>query len=112
MLRTLRITLTAHGYRVLLAPDGATGLSMAGQHQPDLVIVDLGLPDMDGIDVVTGIRGWSSVPTVGQPATLHVFVLPQWPALGRVRGGTVTLRAGAQVLGTAPVDPATGSHHA
>jgi len=64
LLRTLRITLTAHGYRVLLAPDGATGLSMAGQHQPDLVIVDLGLPDMDGIDVVTGIRGWSSVPTV------------------------------------------------
>ena len=64
LLRTLRITLTARGYQVLLAPDGSTGLSMAGQHQPDLVIVDLGLPDMDGIDVVTGIRGWSSVPTV------------------------------------------------
>jgi two-component system, OmpR family, KDP operon response regulator KdpE len=64
LLRTLRITLTARGYQVLLAPDGATGLSMAGQHQPDLVIVDLGLPDMDGIDVVTGIRGWSSVPIV------------------------------------------------
>ncbi|WP_426512883.1 response regulator [Dactylosporangium sp. McL0621] len=64
LLRALRVNLTARGYKVLLAPDGRSGLAMAGQHRPDLVIVDLGLPDLDGIDVVTGIRGWSGVPIV------------------------------------------------
>jgi two-component system KDP operon response regulator KdpE len=64
LLRALRVNLAARGYDVLLAPDGATGLAMAGQHRPDLVIVDLGLPDMDGIDVVVGIRGWSGTPII------------------------------------------------
>ena len=64
LLRALRVNLVARGYEVLLAPDGVTGLAMAGQHRPDLVIVDLGLPDMDGIDVVVGIRGWSGTPII------------------------------------------------
>jgi two-component system, OmpR family, KDP operon response regulator KdpE len=64
LLRALRVNLTARGYQVFLAPDGRSGLALASQHHPDLVIVDLGLPDLDGIDVVTGIRGWSSVPIV------------------------------------------------
>jgi two-component system KDP operon response regulator KdpE len=64
LLRALRVNLAARGYEVLLAPDGATGLAMAAQHRPDLVIVDLGLPDMDGIDVVVGVRGWSGTPII------------------------------------------------
>ena len=64
LLRALRINFTARGYQVLLAPDGATGLALAGKHRPDLVVVDLGLPDIDGIEVVTGIRGWSGVPII------------------------------------------------
>lgn len=62
--RALRINLTARGYTVDLAPDGATALARAASAAPDLMIVDLGLPDMDGVDVVTGVRGWSSVPII------------------------------------------------
>jgi two-component system KDP operon response regulator KdpE len=64
LLRALRINLTTRGYEVQLAPDGATALAMAGRQPPDLVIVDLGLPDMDGVTVVEGIRGWSTVPVI------------------------------------------------
>ena len=64
LLRALRINFAARGYQVLLAPDGTTGLALAARHRPDLVVVDLGLPDRDGIDVVTGIRGWSGVPII------------------------------------------------
>jgi two-component system KDP operon response regulator KdpE len=64
LLRALRINLTTRGYQVELAPDGATALTMAGRQPPDLVIVDLGLPDLDGVAVVEGIRGWSKVPVI------------------------------------------------
>jgi two-component system KDP operon response regulator KdpE len=64
LLRTLKINLSAHGYQVELAATGAQALVHAGNHPPDLVIVDLGLPDMDGVRVVTGLRGWSEVPIV------------------------------------------------
>ncbi len=64
LLRALRINLSARGYEVVLAPDGTTGLSAASRQPPDLVIVDLGLPDMDGVEVVEGIRGWSAVPII------------------------------------------------
>jgi len=64
LLRALRINLATRGYEVQLAPDGGTALTMSGRQPPDLVIVDLGLPDMDGVDVVQGIRGWSTVPIV------------------------------------------------
>ena len=64
LLRALRINLAARGYQVQLAPDGGTALALAARQPPDLVIVDLGLPDMDGVEVVQGIRGWSTVPVI------------------------------------------------
>jgi two-component system, OmpR family, KDP operon response regulator KdpE len=62
LLRALRINLRARQYDVDLAPDGATALSVAARFPPDLVILDLGLPDMDGVEVVHALRGWSSAP--------------------------------------------------
>ena len=64
LLRTLHITLTARGYEVLTAPDGATGLRVAERHRPDVVVLDLGLPDLDGVDVVGRLRERSTVPVV------------------------------------------------
>jgi two-component system KDP operon response regulator KdpE len=60
--RALRINLRARQYDVDLAPDGATALTVAARFPPDLVILDLGLPDMDGVEVVHALRGWSSAP--------------------------------------------------
>jgi len=64
LLRALRITLTARGYDTATALDGASALSAAAQAAPDLVIVDLGLPDMDGVMVVQGLRGWLAAPII------------------------------------------------
>ncbi|HEY1488935.1 MAG TPA: response regulator [Micromonosporaceae bacterium] len=61
LLRAMRINLTARGYDVVLAADGASALAAATKQPPDLVIVDLGLPDMDGVEVIEGIRGWLNV---------------------------------------------------
>jgi len=58
----LRISLEAHGYGVLEARTGEGGLLLAGQNQPQLVIVDLGLPDMDGQQVIERLREWSEIP--------------------------------------------------
>jgi two-component system KDP operon response regulator KdpE len=60
----LRISLEAHGYEVLEARTGADGLSLAGQNQPQLAIIDLGLPDMDGKDVIRRLREWSQMPVL------------------------------------------------
>jgi len=62
--RFLRTTLTSEGYQVIEAETGKQGLIEAATHKPDLIILDLGLPDMDGVEVVKGIREWSSVPIV------------------------------------------------
>ncbi|NUR69304.1 MAG: response regulator [Hamadaea sp.] len=70
LLRALRIALAARGYEVVLAPDGTTGLAAAQHTPPDLMIVDLGLPDLDGVAVVQAIRGWSSVPILVLSARL------------------------------------------
>jgi two-component system, OmpR family, KDP operon response regulator KdpE len=64
LLRALRINLTARGYDVVSAPDGATALAAASRQPPELVVLDLGLPDMDGVEVVEGLRGWSTVPVI------------------------------------------------
>ncbi|HEY7273387.1 MAG TPA: response regulator [Actinoplanes sp.] len=64
LLRALRVNLTARGYKVGTAADAATGLALASRHPPDLVIVDLGLPDMDGMRVVEGLRGWTEAPII------------------------------------------------
>jgi len=60
--RTLTIALRAHGHEVVTAADGRTAVLSVAEDGPDLVILDLGLPDLDGVDVITGLRGWSSVP--------------------------------------------------
>jgi two-component system KDP operon response regulator KdpE len=64
LLRALRITLGAHRYEVAVAADGASGLALASRTPPDLVVLDLGLPDMDGVAVVEGLRGWSTAPVI------------------------------------------------
>lgn len=68
IVRALRINLGARGYDVHFAYDGATGLSIMARERPDVVIVDLGLPDVDGVDVIRGIRGWSSAPIIALTA--------------------------------------------
>ncbi len=62
MLKFLRASLGAEGYRVLEATTGSEGLSLARSHNPDLVLLDLGLPDMDGTDVTQKLRDWSATP--------------------------------------------------
>ncbi len=57
-------TLRAHDYRYLTAPTGAEAALLASSHSPDVIFLDLGLPDMDGIDVIRGIRAWSNVPII------------------------------------------------
>jgi two-component system KDP operon response regulator KdpE len=64
ILRALGINLRARGYDVDLAPDGEQALTLAASHHPDVVVLDLGLPGMDGVDVIRGLRGWSRVPIV------------------------------------------------
>jgi two-component system KDP operon response regulator KdpE len=62
--RFLRTSLASEGYQVFEAETGKLGLAEAATRKPDLIILDLGLPDMDGVEVVKGIRAWSSVPIV------------------------------------------------
>ncbi len=64
LLRTMSINLRAHGYEVVLAETGAEALRAAAAAHPDAVLLDLGLPDMDGQQVIEGIRGWSPVPVI------------------------------------------------
>jgi two-component system KDP operon response regulator KdpE len=64
IVRALRINLRARSYDVDTAPDGATALRAASRHQPDLVVLDLGLPDMEGTDVIRGLRGWTTIPII------------------------------------------------
>ena len=62
--RALATNLRARDYEVDLAATGEQALDLAARHQPDVVILDLGLPGIGGLDVVRGLRGWSSVPIV------------------------------------------------
>jgi two-component system KDP operon response regulator KdpE len=64
LVRGLRVNLAARGYEVHVAPDAASGLALASRYPPDLAIVDLGLPDLDGIEVVAGLRGWTRAPVI------------------------------------------------
>lgn len=62
--RLLRVTLEADGYRVLEAATGQEGITEAAQRRPDVVLLDLGLPDLDGVTVLKRLREWSRVPVV------------------------------------------------
>ncbi len=62
LVRALTINLRARGYDVHAAATGAGALRMAAAHPPDAVVLDLGLPDLDGTEVIAGLRGWTDVP--------------------------------------------------
>ena len=62
MVRALAITLRARGYDVSTALDGADALARAGDAHPDIIVLDLGMPGLTGIEVITAVRGWSTVP--------------------------------------------------
>ena len=62
LVRALTINLRARGYDVHAAGTGTAALRVAAAHPPDLVVLDLGLPDMDGREVITGLRGWTQAP--------------------------------------------------
>ncbi|MEU4218247.1 response regulator [Actinoplanes sp. NPDC026623] len=64
IVRALSINLRARGYDVDTAADGTCALRAATRNQPDLVVLDLGLPDMDGTDVIRGLRGWTAIPII------------------------------------------------
>ncbi|CAM3685705.1 response regulator [Nocardiopsis rhodophaea] len=64
IIRAMRINLRARGYEVETAGDGASALRIAAKQPPDVVLLDLGLPDMEGGDVIEGLRGWTSVPII------------------------------------------------
>ena len=64
ILRTLAANLRVRGYDVDLAPSGEAALEAAARHPPDAVILDLGLPGIDGIDVIRGLRGWTNTPII------------------------------------------------
>jgi two-component system KDP operon response regulator KdpE len=64
LVRALRVNLSARRYEVHTAPDAPTALAVASRHPPDAVILDLGLPGLDGIAVIEGLRGWSRAPII------------------------------------------------
>ncbi|MCL4235753.1 MAG: response regulator [Deltaproteobacteria bacterium] len=88
--KLLRVSLPPNGYALIEAEAGAEGVRLAASHNPDLVILDLGLPDGDGVDVLRRIREWSRVP---------VIVLT---ARGRDEDKVTTLDAGADDYLTKP----------
>jgi two-component system, OmpR family, KDP operon response regulator KdpE len=64
ILRALRINLRVRQYEVFTAATGTQALEQAAKHPPDLVILDLGLPDLDGVEVIQGLRGWTTAPII------------------------------------------------
>jgi two-component system, OmpR family, KDP operon response regulator KdpE len=90
ILRALRINLTARDYEVSTAADSTSGLAAVSRERPDVLILDLGLPDMDGTDVIHGVRGWTSTP---------IIVLSVW---GQEQMKVAALDAGADDYVTKP----------
>lgn len=64
LVRALRITLAAHGYEVVAAADRAAAVTLAAQAHPDIVLLDLGMPHLDGIRVIEALRGWTDAPII------------------------------------------------
>jgi len=62
ILRALKVTLGARGYEIVTAGTGIEALDQAIAHHPDLVMLDLGMPELDGLEVIAGLRGWTQVP--------------------------------------------------
>ena len=57
-------TLRSHDYKYLTAADGENAVLQASSHNPDIILLDLGLPDMDGVEVIRRVRSWSNVPII------------------------------------------------
>lgn len=64
LVRTLRINLRARGYEVIVARDGRTALQVVAEDEPDLLVLDLGLPDLDGVSVLRRLRATNTVPVI------------------------------------------------
>ncbi|MBI5194682.1 MAG: response regulator [Nitrospirae bacterium] len=64
MRRFLRITLQGHGYRLIEATTGQDGLIQAATRNPDVILLDLGLPDIDGLEITKRLREWSQIPII------------------------------------------------
>jgi two-component system KDP operon response regulator KdpE len=64
LVRALRITLGAHGYDVIAASDGAEAVTLAAQAHPDIILLDLGMPRLDGMEVIHALRGWTRAPII------------------------------------------------
>lgn len=64
LVRALRITLAAHGYDIVSAADGAGAIAAAASEHPDVIVLDLGMPRLDGVAVIEAVRGWSEVPII------------------------------------------------
>ncbi|MGH7281747.1 MAG: response regulator [Polyangiaceae bacterium] len=71
MLKFVRVSLSAQGYRVIEAATGEEGLRQASSYTPDLIVLDLGLPDLDGMEVTRKIREWSAAPIIVVSARGH-----------------------------------------
>ncbi|QFZ18421.1 response regulator [Saccharothrix syringae] len=100
IVRDPRITLSTRGCRVLTAHDGTTAPHQVAEGRPDPVVPDLGLPDMDGAEVIAGLRGWSTVRDAGEPVVRTASSRPRRPGRGgglprRGRGAPGPHRAGA-----------------
>jgi len=64
LVRALRITLAAHGYEVIPASDGAEAITLAAREHPDIILLDLGMPHLDGMQVIHALRGWTQAPII------------------------------------------------
>jgi two-component system KDP operon response regulator KdpE len=64
LLRALVANLRARGFEADIAPTGEDALKVAARHRPDVVVLDLGLPGMSGIEVINGLRGWTNIPII------------------------------------------------
>ncbi|MCR2810938.1 MULTISPECIES: response regulator transcription factor [unclassified Microbacterium] len=64
LVRALQITLSAHGYEVVVAADGHAAVALAARERPDLVMLDLGMPHLDGVQVIESLRAWTGIPII------------------------------------------------
>src|SRR5439155_1485042 len=64
MRQFIRVSLESHDYRTVETTNGRDGLALAASHNPDVVLLDLGLPDIDGLEVTRRMRGWSKAPII------------------------------------------------
>jgi len=87
ILRALRITLAARGYEVVTAHDGKAALDAATSTHPDIIVLDLGMPGLTGVQVIEAVRGWSQVPIL-------VVLCVLWGLLGVTTAATRPYLAG------------------